>query len=80
MMILVIKALVLWLVMPRMLKVPLVVITIILNIIAAIKQHTHVGRQDSDVLDGAILHNLLTFNDLKTHLIKQFRKITYKIM
>ena len=50
------------------------------NIIAAIKQHTHVGRQDSDVLDGAILHNLLTFNDLKTHLIKQFRKITYKIM
>ena len=39
---------------------------------------THVVRPAYDVRDGAILHNLLTFNDLKTHLIKQFRKITYK--
>ena len=27
---------------------------------------------------GCVLHSLFTFNDLKTHLIKQFRKITYK--
>ena len=36
------------------------------------------GRTALDVPNGAILNNLTTFNDLKTHLIKQLRKITYK--
>ena len=36
------------------------------------------GRTAFDVPNGAILNNLMTFNDLKTHLIKQLRKITYK--